>query len=191
MQPTTTTVPAAQLSSPELLALWVDDFARGMREEIGELSPEALAWQPRPQSNGIGVTVWHCARWLDVITAQALRGLPADQELWHTQGWAARTGYDPRGHGQAGLGAITGYTWDEVLEIPLLPAADLLAYLDQAAGALAAQLRTLTPEQLQMPAPGFNGRRSVYRWVAPFLQGCFGHLGEVEALKAWQAPRVG
>src|SRR5262249_44372208 len=100
--------------------------------------------------------------------------------------WAARTGYDPRGHGQAGLGAITGYTWDEVLEIPALSAADLLAYLDQTAGALAAQLRAMTPEQLQAPALGFSGRRSVYRWVAPFLQGCFGHLGEVEAMKAWQ-----
>jgi hypothetical protein len=49
------------------------------------------------------------------------------------------TGYDPRGHGQAGLGKITRYTWDEVLEIPALLAADLLTYLDQVTAALAAQ----------------------------------------------------
>src|SRR5262249_21403459 len=151
---------------------WLEDLARDMRELVAGLSPEALAWQPRPQANSIGVTVWHCARWLDVIGTQALRALPADQELWHTQGWAAHTGYDPRGHGQAGLGAITGYTWDEVLEIPALSADDLLAYLDQTVNALAAQVRAMTPEQLFSTAPGFKGRRNAYRWVAPFLQGC-------------------
>ena len=177
----------AMMTANDLLAEWVEDFARGVHDEIADLSPAALAWLPRPQANGIGVTVWHCARWLDVIGVQALRGLPADQELWHTQGWAMRTGYDPRGHGQAGLGAITGYTWDEVLEIPALPAADLLTYLDQVVAALAGQLRAMTPEQLYAPAPGFSGRRTAYRWVRPFLQGCFGHLGEIEALKAWQA----
>jgi hypothetical protein len=175
------------LAANDLLADWLEDFAKGVREEIAELGPEALAWQPRERANSIGVTVWHCARWLDVIGAQALRGLPGEHELWHTQGLAARTGYDPRGHGQAGLGNITGYTWDEVLEIPLLPAADLLAYLDQVTGALAAQLRAMSPEQLHGLVPGLGGRRSAYRWVRPILQGCFGHLGEIEAMKSWQA----
>ena len=178
---------AAIPTANQLLADWVEEFAGGVHDEIADLSPAALAWQPRPQANGIGITVWHCARWLDVIAVQALRGLPADQELWHTQGWAARTGYDPRGHGQAGLGNLTGYTWDEVLAIPVLPAADLLAYVDQVTAALAGQLRAMAPAQLFTQAPGFNGRRTAYRRVRPILQGCFGHLGEIEALRAWRA----
>ena len=111
MQPQTVITPEPVLTGKDMLAGWLEDFARGVREEIAELSPEALAWRPREQSNSIGVTVWHCARWLDVIAIQALKSLPGDQEHWRTQGWAARTGYDPRGHGQAGLGNITGYAW--------------------------------------------------------------------------------
>ena len=84
------------------------------------------------------------------------------------------------------MGNITGYTWDEVLEIPALPAADLLAYLDQVVADLAAQLRAMTPEALLMVVPGITGRRNPYQWVRPILQGCFGHLGEIEAMKSWQ-----
>ncbi len=187
MQPQTILAPEPVLTGNEMLAGWLEDFARGVREEIAELSPEALGWQPREQSNNIGVTVWHCARWLDVIAIRALKNLPGDQEHWHTQGWAARTGYDPRGHGQAGLGNITGYTWAEVLEIPALSAADLLAYLDQVVTDLASQLRAMSPDQLHTVVPGINGKRTPYRWVQPILQGCLGHLGEIEAMKAWQA----
>ena len=96
MQPQTVVTPEPVLTGNEMLAGWLEDFARSVREEIADLSPAALAWQPRVQSNSIGITVWHCARWLDVIGAQALKNRPADQELWHSQGWAARTGYDPR-----------------------------------------------------------------------------------------------
>jgi hypothetical protein len=46
--------------------------------------------------------VWRCARELDVIAVQAMWGKPAEQEQWHTQGWAAHTGYDPHGHGRQG-----------------------------------------------------------------------------------------
>jgi hypothetical protein len=119
-----------------------------------------------------------------VIAVQAMRGKPAEQEQWHTQGWAARTGYDPHGHGQVGLGNITGYTWEEVLEIPLLPGADLLAYLDQVTGALAGHPRAMAPQQLHKLVPGLGGRRTAYRCVRPIVPGCFRHLGEIEALKS-------
>jgi len=194
MQTNSATTKQPTLAANVLLAEWLEQFAQGVRDEIEieieGLTPEALAWQPREQSNSIGITVWHCARWLDVIGAQALQNRPAGQEQWHTQGWAARTGYDPRGHGQAGLGNITGYTWEEVLEIPLLPAADLLAYIDQVVADLATQLRAMTPEQLLVVVPGITGRRNPYQWVRPILQGCFGHLGEIEAMRSWQAAAV-
>jgi hypothetical protein len=103
------------------------------------------------------------------------------------RGVAAGRQAGPRGHGQAGLGNITGYSWAEVLEIPALPAADLLAYLDQVTASLAGQLRAMSPEQLHTLVPGINGRRTPYRWLRPILQGCFRHLGEIEGLKSWQA----
>ena len=73
-----------------------------------------------------------------------------------------------------------------MLEIPALPAADLLAYLEQVTSALAAQLRAMSPQKLHGLVPGLGGRRTAYRCVSRILQGCFGHLGEIEALKGWQ-----
>jgi hypothetical protein len=175
------------MTDVELLIEWLADFQAGVKDVVASLSPAALAWQPDAQGNSIGVTVWHCARWLDLLAVRALQDQPPEREAWHTQGWAARTGYDPRGHGANGSGTLTGYTWDEVLEIPLLPAPDLLAYLDQATTALADQLRALPPGGLHQLAPGFSNRRTPYQWVKPILQGCFGHIGEIEALAALQS----
>ena len=74
-----------------------------------------------------------------------------------------------------------------MLEIPVLSAADLLACLDQVVADLAAQLRAPSPEQLHTIVPGINGKRTPYRWLRHILQGCFGHLGEIAAMKSWQA----
>ena len=43
-----------------------------------------------------------------LYAAQALANRPAAEELWQTRGWAALTGYDPRGIGYLGLGLLTG-----------------------------------------------------------------------------------
>jgi DinB superfamily len=177
------------MNANELLADLVQTLAASLREELGELSPEALAWQPDPEGNGIGITVWHVSRWLDLLAVQILQARPAPEEQWHTRGWAARTGYDPRGIGYRGLGALTGYTWAEVEAVPPLPAADLLAYLDQAATALRDHLLALPTAALWQPAPGGNGTRTVYDYVKGPLLGAYGHIGEIAALKALRARR--
>ncbi|MCI0399588.1 MAG: DinB family protein [Chloroflexi bacterium] len=173
----------------ELLAEWVEELARDVRREIEGFSAGELAWQPDPQANSIGVTVWHFSRWLDVLAVRILQNRPPEEELWHTQGWAARTGYDPRGKGFLGLGAVTGYTWPEVEEIPALPAGDLLAYLEQVVGAVSGELRAMSSEQLYQSAPGLEGSRTAYGWVKPIVKGFIGHMGEIQALKAMQKRR--
>ena len=152
--------------------------------EVAPLSVPELAWQPDPLANGVGVTVWHYSRWLDVLATQVLARRPAAEELWQTEGWAARTGYDPRGIGYLGLGAITGYTAEEAAAVPILAADDLLAYFDQALGALRKRLTALPAEALHFPAPVLGGKRSPYEWVKRIAIGCFGHCGEVAAVSA-------
>ncbi len=174
----------------ELLAEWVQDFARDMRREIEPLSTEDLSWQPDPQANSIGITVWHVSRWLDLLLVRILQNRPPEEEQWHVQGWAARTGYDPHGIGYQGFGAVTGYTWEEVQAIPALSAGDLLAYLDQASTALHEYLRGLSSETLHQPTLGLKGTRTAYGWVKPVLKGCLGHLGEIQALKAMIARKT-
>lgn len=164
-------------------------MAEGMREEVGPLTEAELAWQPDPLANGVGVTVWHVARWLDVLAVRVLDDRPAEAELWHIDGWTERTGYDPRGIGYLGLGVITGYTAEEAAAVPILPAADLLRYLDSVVVALNEKLLSITSEELHGPAPGLGTPRPGYNRVRGIVSGVLGHLGEVAALNAQRRRR--
>ena len=114
------------------------------------------------------------ARWIDVLT-RILGGTQPSTERWFTDGWAERTGYDPRGIGDDGLGALTGYTFQEVLAIPRLNATQLVRYLDSVVGPLAQHLRALPDDEAAAKA---------VRRATGILQGCLGHIGEIDALLA-------
>ena len=124
------------MTNVELLNEWLRDLEEGLCHEIRDLTIEELSWQPDPEANSIGVTVWHISRWLDLLKVRVLDSLPPEDELWHTRGWAARTGYDPRGLGYKGYGTVTGYTQEEVAAIPILTADEQLTYLRDVVDAL-------------------------------------------------------
>jgi hypothetical protein len=178
---------AAPATPAQVLAAWLGDLVAMVHQQIAGLTAEELAFQPDPEGNSIGVTVWHFSRWLGVI-GRAVAGQPPSGELWHTAGWAARTGYDPTGIGYQGLGVLTGYTWDEVARVPALSAAELLDYLGQVSDRLLQALDGMPTEVLHAPAPG--GSRSHYSRLSAVLQGSFGHVGEIEALKTMRARRL-
>ena len=170
----------------ELLADLFRYMAQGIRQVVAGLSREELTWQPDAQGNSIGVTVWHCSRWLDVLTVQLLEHQAASSEQWQTRGWAEKTGYDPRGIGYGGFGAITGYTQQEVAAIPFLDADEHLTYLDQVVEALCHRLLSLPEGALDQPLIAAGRKRSAYQWIRMLLMGFAGHVGEIEALKAMQ-----
>jgi hypothetical protein len=159
---------------------------QGTRRVVAGLSREELTWRPDTEGNNIGETVWHCSRWLDVLTVQLLEHQPASVEQWQTRGWAEKTGYDPRGIGYGGFGAITGYTQQEVAAIPFLDAQEQLTYLDQVYEALCHRLLALPEGALEQPILAAGRKRSAYEWIRMLLMGFAGHVGEMEALKAIQ-----
>jgi hypothetical protein len=158
----------------ELMAKWFENVGARVREQIGSLDEDALEWRPDDRGNNVRETVWHMARWIDLLT-RVLDGTQPSTERWFTDGWAQRTGYDPRGVGDSGLGTMTGYTFEEVLKIPRLDATELIRYLDSVVGPLAQRLRALPDDEA--------AARSVRR-VTGILQGCFSHVGEIDALLA-------
>ena len=135
--------------SGALMADWVGDLRAGIERQLGRTPEAALHWRPAREANSIGDTVWHIARWLDLVVMWLANAAPETQH-WIGDGWAARTGYDPRGLGTDGLGAISGYTFSEVEAIPKLAAVD----------------------------------DAVARRYKGVVQGAFGHLGEIAALRA-------
>jgi len=151
----------------EVLAEWVFDI-RGALERQLERTPEAaLHWRPARETNSIADTIWHIARWLDLVEMWLANAAPETQH-WIADGWAERTGYDPRGVGTDGLGAISGYTFAEVEAVPRLRADQLLAYLSTVCDGVAPRLRS---------ADDAAAKR-----YAGVIQGIFGHIGEIAAL---------
>jgi ketosteroid isomerase-like protein len=172
------------MTDREVLADLVVDLTAGIHQAITGLSAQELARRPDAEGNSIGVTVWHISRGLDVLKVRFLEQRQALAEQWHTQGWAQKTGYDPRGIGTGGLGILTGYTQEEVAAIPQLTAENLLAYLDQAAEALRHYLLSLPEEALAQTIVAMGESLTTYQLIKGILLGCVGHLGEIEALKA-------
>jgi len=158
----------------ELMAKWFEDIAAGLRRRVKDLDEEALEWRADDRGNNIRETVWHVARWIDVLT-RILGGTQPSTERWFTDGWADRTGYDPRGLGDDGLGVLSGYTFEEVLAIPRLTAPQLLEYVDSVSAPVAQRLRALHDDE--------SAAKAVRR-ATGILQGCFAHIGEIDALLA-------
>ena len=158
----------------ELMAKWFEDVGTRIRERLAALDDEALEWRADDRGNNVRETVWHVARWIDVLT-RVLRGTAQETERWFTDGWAQRTRYDPRGVGEDGLGTLTGYTFQEVLAIPRLTATELARYLDSVIGPLAQVLRELPDDEATARA---------VRRATGILQGCLAHVGEIDALLA-------
>ena len=158
----------------ELMAKWFEDVGARVRQRLAPLDGDALEWRADDRGNNVRETVWHMARWIDVL-ARILAGTQPEAERWFTDGWAQRTGYDPRGIGDDGLGALTGYTFEEVLAVPRLSATELVRYLDSVIGPLAQRLRELPDDE--------TSARAVRR-ATGILQGCLAHVGELDALLA-------
>lgn len=175
------------MNDREVLADLVASLAEGLHQAVHGLSQKELTWQPDAEGNSIGVTLWHCSRGLDVLKVRFLEQQSADAEQWHTQGWAEKIRYDPRGIGSGGLGILTGYTQAEVAAIPVLSAEELLAYLDQVSRALQQHLRSLPEGALSQPILAFGKTETAYQLIKGIVLGCVGHLGEIEALKALRA----
>lgn len=175
------------MQGKEILHDLLETQSKAINSELGELSAAALSWRPDEEANSIGVTIWHLARVADFVLTHRLEGRPVEEQRWFTDGWAERTGYDPRGIGAGGMGILTGYTQAEVAALPALHSDDLLAYHNAVYAAVLQHLRELPEEQLPIPVPGAGAQRPHYFWYRVILLDATRHFGELQALKAmWQ-----
>lgn len=152
----------------EMLADWVTDLRGLIERQLARTPDAALHWRPARETNSIGDTVWHIARWLDLVSMWLQNAAP-ERQHWMADGWAERTGYDPRGVGTDGLGAISGYTFAEVEAIPKLRADQLREYLGAVCDDVIPRLRGADDTAAQR-----------YKGV---VQGTFAHLGEIAAIR--------
>jgi len=176
------------VTDKEILLDLTQYLADCFHNTIGEMSLDALSWQPDPEANSIAVTAWHIGRLLEDLWARILENRPAADQLWLANGWSARTGYDPRGRGWGGWGMLAGYTQAEVEEIPVLSADDLTAYFDEACEAFRMCLQSFPADAFDKRAPGALDKGpdtwTSYRCLKVYLMNGYEHIGEIRAFKA-------
>lgn len=163
----------------------------GGLERLSETDPAALYWHIHPDMNSIGVTIWHVARWFDLFGEVFLiGGGRRDAQLWFREGWAQRTGYDPRGLGYGRLGLLTGYAPELMRAVPRLDASELAAYFAMSSDSILSAIARLTDEALAEVVE-FEGEREVletttrYDHIVQLGLGATRHLGEIDALNRW------
>jgi hypothetical protein len=175
------------MSGNDVIVDLLEDNRRRLHRFMEQVDDGCLYWTPDPGANSIGVTVWHMGRLMDVFLTRQARGEPAENECWNRDGWAQRTGYDPRGIGRDGWGTVNGYSRQEVAAIPRFGKAELLAYFDDVHDRVTAYVAQTPMVELQTPGTGFEGRFSQYQCIQMALMDNARHLGESYALKAmWE-----
>jgi hypothetical protein len=170
----------APSTAAEMLREWTRDLCEELTARCRLMSEDDLRWQPHPDQNNNAVTVWHVARWLDVLGSRLFTGGSAAADAWHEAGWRDVTGYEPDGIGYLGLGTLTGYTSEEMRAVPNLDAESLITYVGQAGDRLNGQIDVFDDVT---SGPRIGGR-TPYQIIGPTLQGSFGHVGEIDALVA-------
>ena len=165
----------------------LDDNQRRIEKLLTAEQQGYLYWSPDDGGNSIAVTIWHAARVHDVFLTQHIHARPADREIWFASGWAEKCGYDPRGIGTLGWGAVTGYSLEEVKAMPAFEADTLLGYFEEVAAAIRTYLDETPEEMLDEPSRGFEGKQTNYHWIRHPLFDTTRHVGEALAFKAmWE-----
>ena len=179
------------MDANDVLIDFLEDNRRRLHRFLGKLEADCLHWKPDPGANSIAVTVWHMGRLFDVFLTRLARGEPAENECWYAEGWAEKTGYDPRGLGRDGWGSVNGYTAEQVADIPRFSTEQLLDYYDAVLLRARGFVEATQMEQLLAPAPGFEGQFTQYQIAQMAILDNARHLGEIFAIKEMWTRRAG
>ena len=161
----------------ELVRQGFEHVHRALREDMGEVQPEWLFWQPEPGLNHIGFLFWHLVRDEDVVVSHVTK----ERELWQMGAWHGRFGMDERAQG---TGLAAGH-----LEHFRYDMAGFIEYAEEVWARTPAALSTLTETDLDPPAwPGSDWNVG-QQLVEGSLCHCWVHLGEIRyimGLRGWR-----
>ena len=160
------------MDAPSLLRTAFADLHRELLEDVHDLAPDDLFWQPAEAVNHIGFLLWHVIRDEDSVICQAVLRQP---ELWTGNGWASRFEMDAKEQG-------TGFDPDNLANFGYqLP--ELLAYAEEVWAQTDTALAALAPESLDDSLPWSDTWRLVNLLTTGCLSHGWVHLGELRQLR--------
>jgi len=147
-----------------------------MIDDVKELTPEQLAWQPAPNANPIGFIFWHFMRVQDGM----IHGFQGRPQLWESEKWYEKMGMDVKVSGG-------GFQEPEVQKVAALPLADLLAYAERVSEVSSDYFKSLTDADFDRAPNPDRPRRTIAVTVRAFLIGHgWWHAGEIKYLRGMQ-----
>ena len=160
-------------------------FSGMAHHSIDSLDLSTLAWQNHPEANNISHTLWHISRSIDILKTRCIKDRSIDEEIWFSQDWQIKTGYNPKGIGWNESGNLAGYTLEEVKQVPILSSDELLSYLDVVIQEMVDFINQIDLKTLHETAPGKKDPSlSRYDWIWSFMIDGIQHLGEIKAILA-------
>lgn len=160
------------MESPELLRLAFADLHKELLEDVADLGPDELFWQPAEGVNHIGFLLWHVVRDEDTVISGSVLSQP---ELWTRDRWDRRLGMDSKEQG-------TGFDSNQLGRVRY-ELAELLRYGEAVFRQTDTALAALAPERLEEDLPW----SSEWRLANLLSTGCLSHgwvhLGEIRQLR--------
>lgn len=108
------------MPTKELILSGFANIKRTYDRTLNTLTPEELAWQPKPDANSIQIILFHMVRAEDTNVQQRIQGKPL---LWESEKWYQKLGKDIKDDG-------AHYTADQLPKISFSNVKDLLVYTD-------------------------------------------------------------
>jgi hypothetical protein len=145
-----------------------------LHRAVDDLTHEQLLWKPPPHPNHPGYLLWHVGRVEDNFIQ---RFIQFGDEVWWAKGWQERFGYETRGIG-------TGFTREQVEEVPIPDLSLLWGYLDDVREHTLSYLEGLDWNTLELKPreerfPQWSIQTILRQLVAHSNQ----HLGEINYLR--------
>jgi uncharacterized damage-inducible protein DinB len=125
----------------DLIALSLEESRRHVAQVIEHLSPQELAFRPRPHSNCIAFIMWHVTRGEDFWINQMILG---EKQLYESEGWYQKFGTPAADSG-------FGYDVAKLDDWPVPPLSLLQEYAAAVRKKTLAFLETLTAAKLDKP----------------------------------------
>jgi len=154
-----------------------------MRYFLTDAKPDCLHWRVDAESNTIAILIWHVVRVQDVFYTLHILNESAENQVWFSDAYHTKTGYDPRGIGVNGWGMLSNFTPAEVNAIPPFEASVLLDYYDALHTRIQTYLQETDIDTLLAPALGFEGKQTNWFWVRHPLFDMSRHIGEMLAIE--------
>ena len=145
---------------------------------VDGLTHEELKWQPNPEANSIGFTLWHQIRCEDAFFIGIAQQKP---QVWISEKWYEKMNLsdDPDDSGW-------GYTAEQVAAFPVPELKDLLGYAKAVRSQTIEYLKSITPDRFDEVIKAPFGELTIGQVFSLLLCEITLHTGQIAYLRGLQ-----